>query len=335
MDVLSRKPALVFVMLGMNDGEYRAFDKGVFNTYARNMRTIMDRLNAAGATVIPMAPTPLDYRGVLANPRQTAAGRAKLLDYPSMLVFFGTWLREEAMMRGWNYVDLNTPFYRAHLTRRRSDPAFTLIPDAIHPEVAGQVLMAMTVVHEAFVPELAPLWEVRARPGKGTWQARAAGGRISVVRGSAAKLSFKLAPAALPWALPPSDAARRGWALSAIGSQLNRQLLQVEGLRPGRYRVAVNGKQVGTWADTEFGRGIDLGALTNTPQYRQALKVAELNATRNADAIHPMRALFEKVARSQTPDAAAVEQLWQQAREHEDAIYQANRPQPLTITISP
>src|SRR6266480_4212590 len=41
-DVIAYKPTVVTIMLGMNDGSYRAFDETIFETYAKGYQHIID-----------------------------------------------------------------------------------------------------------------------------------------------------------------------------------------------------------------------------------------------------------------------------------------------------
>ena len=58
-DVFTYKPTVVTVMLGMNDGRYRAYDEETFNVYATGMKNIVKATKAAlpGARVW-VAPPP-------------------------------------------------------------------------------------------------------------------------------------------------------------------------------------------------------------------------------------------------------------------------------------
>ena len=142
-DVASYKPRYVTILLGMNDGSYRDFDKATFDTYQQGMTEILDRLNAIGATAIPMTPTMHDaraarLRGKPMEPRDTY--------YNGVLALYGAWLREVAQVRGLGFVDMYSPLNQMTLTQRKKDADFTLIKDAIHPNEPGQVVMAAAIL---------------------------------------------------------------------------------------------------------------------------------------------------------------------------------------------
>ena len=45
-DIASFKPTVATVLLGMNDGRYQDFTPEIFQTYARDMTTLLDKLDA-------------------------------------------------------------------------------------------------------------------------------------------------------------------------------------------------------------------------------------------------------------------------------------------------
>jgi lysophospholipase L1-like esterase len=46
-DVFAHRPTVMTVMLGMNDGSYRAFDDKIFNTYSTGYRHILESVRSA------------------------------------------------------------------------------------------------------------------------------------------------------------------------------------------------------------------------------------------------------------------------------------------------
>ena len=96
-DVASFKPKYVTILLGMNDGTYTKYEQGIFDTYQKDMNTVLDRIAAIGATAVPMTPTMHDARAARMGkkpqePRDTY--------YNGVLALYGSWLREQAQVRG-------------------------------------------------------------------------------------------------------------------------------------------------------------------------------------------------------------------------------------------
>ena len=80
----------------------------------------------------------------------------------------------------------------------------------------------------------------------------------------------------LPWVVP--EEAELGAKLTKLGHRLSREALEVHGLKPGLYELAIDGQVVGTYSADAFARHVELQENAKTPQHQQAAKVAELNS---------------------------------------------------------
>ncbi|HOL70556.1 MAG TPA: SGNH/GDSL hydrolase family protein, partial [Bryobacteraceae bacterium] len=61
-DVFAYKPTVMTIMLGMNDGRYRAFDQSIFDTYANGYRHIIRSVKQTlpGIRITVLQPSPYD-----------------------------------------------------------------------------------------------------------------------------------------------------------------------------------------------------------------------------------------------------------------------------------
>src|SRR6266498_1139448 len=61
-DVFAYKPTVMTIMLGMNDGSYRAFNPEIFDTYATGYQHIIDSVKEAlpGSRITVIQPSPFD-----------------------------------------------------------------------------------------------------------------------------------------------------------------------------------------------------------------------------------------------------------------------------------
>ena len=85
------------------------------------------------------------------------------------------------------------------------------------------------------------------------------------------------------------DTISRGWEkkhtqyeatlYAPIMEDLNQEVLRVDGLK-GSYRLEIDGDSISTFSAEDLAKGINLAALTNTPQYQQAVRVMHLNEER-------------------------------------------------------
>ena len=350
-DVAAFKPKYVTVLLGMNDGAYRDFDKAIFDTYQRDMTTVLDKIAEIGATAVPMTPTMHDARAArigkrVQEPRDTY--------YNGVLALFGGWLREQAQVRGLGFVDMYGPLNNVTFAQRKKDANWTMIGDAVHPGTTGQVVMAAAVLEDMVARS--PVSAITIQEKNGKLVGTAGKSPVTDLQGGET-IRFTHTAAALPWVLPPE--AAEGYTLSKAGHRFSVEKLTVRSLKPAKYEVKIDGQPVGQWTDGQLAMGVEIEANDKTPQYQQALKVALLNKQRNEKACHPLRDQWaqlkgrrrdlEKLTQAGDPQLEAkqtefdawrktmmenVEGLRAKAKEFEDQIYAANQPAPHTYEIS-
>jgi lysophospholipase L1-like esterase len=349
-DVAACKPKYVTILLGMNDGTYRDFDKATFDTYQADMSRLLDRIAALGATAVPMTPTMHDARAARASPRGPQEPRDTY--YNGVLALYGAWLREQAHRRGLGFVDMYSPLNNLTTQERKTRPEFTLIKDAVHPDAPGQVVMACAILSD-MLPRSSVSAITSGIGANGRRTVTAANGRISdaEVKGGDA-LAFTFTANALPWVLPPE--AAEGYALTKAGHRYSNEKFTVRHLPPGRYELKIDGQAVGTYSDAQLARGIELQENTKTPQHQQALAVALLNREKNDQAVRPLRNLWRDLKLKQRavtgPAAEArqreltewmptftakVNELKQLVADYEQRIYQINQPKPRRYELAP
>jgi lysophospholipase L1-like esterase len=342
-DVAVYKPKYVTILLGMNDGSYRDFDKGVFDTYQTGMNTILDKIAGLGATAIPMTPTMFDTRAKRLK-NQTAEPRDTY--YNGVLALYGTWLREQAEVRGLGFVDMWSPLNNLTLKARKKDPNFTMIADGVHPGAVGQAVMAAAVIDNIVPRSVVSQATIQQKDGKlaGT----AVRGKVDNIAQSGDTISFSWLAESLPWVLPAD--AQEGAKLTALAHRYGNEKLTVRNLKPGNYEVKIDGAVIGKYTDGQLAFGVEIGANDKTPQYKQALEVATLNAQRNNMAYRPLRDQYGQLkgkrrdlakVDAKSPEYAAkkaefetwyagqkakVAELRAKAKELEDQIYKTNQP---------
>jgi hypothetical protein len=310
------------------------------------MTTVLERIKEIGATAIPMTPTMFDARA--ARLRDAKRDTESTALYNSVLTYYGTWLREVAAEQGLGFVDMWGPLNNITLEQRKSDPAFTLIKDAVHPDAPGQVVMATAIINDLALPR--QVSNIRITPGpKRDPQIRATGGMLTGFQWMEDGIEFTWQAESLPWVVPVE--AQPGAKLTRLGHRLSREALEIHGLPPGRYTLTIDGTEVGTYAADALDRHIELQENDKTPQYQQALAVANLNKERqNAvralrgewsrfqgythvkrqSEANPDNAQFkENLAKSEEQIAGMDERVAQHnaaAKAIEDKIYETNRP---------
>src|SRR5215467_13488577 len=101
-DVLPYNPTVVTIMLGMNDGAYRAYDPAVFDTFATGYKHIVDVLKRQLPGVRITAIQPSAYDDVTRAPSFEGG-------YNRVLIRYSDFLSQLASERALDVANLNTP----------------------------------------------------------------------------------------------------------------------------------------------------------------------------------------------------------------------------------
>ena len=286
-DVAFYKPKYVTVLLGMNDGSYKPYDETVFQTYRRDMTKLVDQIQASGAKPILMTPTMFDARAKRMRDPKAPAEPTEL--YNATLAYYGAWLREQAVERGLGFVDMYSPLNNLTLESRETDPKFTMIRDAVHPDAPGQLVMAFALLSDLGVPRVVSNIMLSRAANDGV-TSKVSGGSIRDAHFTSDGLEFTFAADGLPLAIP--EEAQIGAKLTSLGHRLSREAIEIHGLEPGKYQLLIDGEPIGQYDATTLERFVELQANAKTPQYKQAQAVVALNRERNESVMNPLRNLW-------------------------------------------
>ena len=350
-DVAAFKPKYVTILLGMNDGAYRDFDKATFDTYQAGMTTLLEKIEALGATAIPMTPTMFDSR---AKKLKGDNGEPRNTYYNGVLSLYGSWLREQSQNRGLGFVDMWSPLNNLTFEKRKVDANWTMIGDAVHPGAVGQTVMAAAIINDAVPKTVVSQTTIMADAAKPT--SSAGNAKVSDLKVGDGKVAFTLLANSLPWVLP-SDTAE-GQTLTHIGHRNGNEKLTVRQLPAGNYELQIDGAVIGKFTDVQLGAGVELEGNDKTPQYQQALQVALLNKQRNDTVYQKIRGLYgqlkgkrgaaakldanapdfnakkEEFAKWHADMKSQVAALLDEARKIEDQIYIENQPKPRAYELT-
>ena len=246
-DAAPVKPTLVFVDFGMNDGGYRPYDEAVARRYLADQRALAADIRRGGAREVLLAPTPVDedirkdggaYNDALSRMGRGLMGLADELKVPS--------------------IDLFQPMREAMAAARKREPGATLIPDAVHPNAAGHLVMAYAVMRGLDAPR--GIGDVVVREGR---PGAADGVKIAGVTRSGGGLEFELTPPFLPFYVPPE--ARSALSLIPFEDEVNRFRLRVEDAAEGDWTLSADGVTLGTFSAQRLREGVDLALLEKAP----------------------------------------------------------------------
>ncbi|MES2996862.1 MAG: GDSL-type esterase/lipase family protein [Verrucomicrobiota bacterium] len=129
------KPDLIFACYGMNDGIMMPYDPERTKKFAEGMTKLKEAVEKTGAKIIVLTPPYYDW---LKNPA--------LKHYTEVLAKYSEWLMSQRE-KGWMVVDVNGAMTREIMEKRRTDPGFSVQPDAVHPDAAGHWMMAKPLIH--------------------------------------------------------------------------------------------------------------------------------------------------------------------------------------------
>ncbi len=142
-DVLALKPAVVTIDFGMNDarGGNRNLPK-----YIKYQKLLVEKITASGARVILISPSP-EERFQQGQP----AGSA----YNHMLWKYTTALKKIAEQYKVPFIDQYTPFVKVIESGRKANiKGFRLIPDGVHPNLSGHLVMAWAILKGMNAPSV-------------------------------------------------------------------------------------------------------------------------------------------------------------------------------------
>lgn len=271
-DVFAYKPTVMTIMLGMNDGSYRAFDEGIFGTYSKGYQHIVDSVKATlpGIRITAIQPSPFDD---VTQPPKFEGG------YNGVLVRYSQFVKEMASREKLGVADLNGPVVAALEKAKATDPegAKKIIPDRVHPGPGGHLLMAAELLKAWQAPALVSAVELDARSGK---VSGSKGAKVSGLKTGSA-ISWTQLDDALPMPVDMNDPVI---ALSVKSSDfieaLNQQTLKVTGLSAANYTLKIDGGEAGSFTKEQLAEGINL-ATRSTPMAKQAAEVHKLTLLHN------------------------------------------------------
>jgi lysophospholipase L1-like esterase len=272
-DVIAYKPTVITIMLGMNDGSYRAFDQKIFDTFASGYRHIVQSVKEAlpGIRITAIVPSPFDD---VTRPPNFEGG------YNKVLVRYGEFVKELGRDEKLTVADLNGPMVAALEKANKLDAenAKKLVPDRVHPAPAGHLLMAEALLKAWQAPATVTAVEINAAEPAIVSVANTQVTDLAV----SDRLSWVQVDAALPMPIDvKDDVVALALRASDFVEALDQEPLKVTGLSAARYTLKIDAEVVGTFTKEEWAAGVNLATLP-TPMAKQAAAVHDLTLRHNA-----------------------------------------------------
>jgi lysophospholipase L1-like esterase len=247
-DVAGVKPSLVFVNFGMNDGGYKAYDEPTYRNYLAAQRALADTIRDSGARQVLFTTSPIDdvLRGDHGVYNETLSRMAR------GVIALGA-------ERQLPVIDLLHPMLEVQRLAKEKQPGYTMIPDSVHPDPAGHLVMAYLAMRQIDAPRT--VGEIVIE-GEAVKEAKVA--TVSNVTASDGGVELDLALPFLPFYVPKD--ARKALELVPLQDELNRfRLRATPPAGEAALVLSIDGKTAGVFTAQELARGIDLGLLDNAP----------------------------------------------------------------------
>ena len=326
-DVYPLRPAVVTICFGMNDGRRGA---STYPLFLDNSRRLIKSLKTAGARIALLTPSP-EEKYELNQPGGSA--------YNIILGSFVTGLRNLAEKHSVLFVDQFHPFLNAISNGRKAtilgaDGGTRLIPDGVHPNWGGHLIMATSILKSFQAPALVSRAEIDAA----TRNVKAEDCEVTLLKTEAPEvLKFQRLDHALPWPIFP-DAI---FALHLPGftplQDLDRYELQVTNLPALRYILTIDDVSVGQFSREALAAGINL-ALEAGPITQQTQLLLQLIFDKNSlwRTLHVSAAtVLSTEPLRQDLTIASLTDLDASVRKQEKAINAARQPLPHVFTLTP
>lgn len=285
-DIFSKNPTVLMVTFGMNDSGYfeyngdnaKAFGEEKYQESIRNYQEMEKRFKALPDTRIVMVGTSPYDEGAKMEGNNFHGKNATI----ERIVAYQMKSAEE---NGWEHTDWNLPMMELNRTGQAKDSTFTLCgTDRIHPDNDGHMVMAYLFLKaQGFTGSKVADIDINAKDMKVVKEDNCT---ISNLKKIGRGICFDYLAKSLPY---PLDTVARGWGWSrppALATEvvpfmeeMNQERMAVTGLN-GKYKLMIDGEEMGVFDSRELANGINMAELTFTPQYQQALAVMRLNERR-------------------------------------------------------
>lgn len=233
-DVIAYKPTVVTLLFGMNDGEYKDFNPAILKVYEDGLTSIIRELKAKTAPrIYVMTPTAYD--------QADSPSRRKKIRYNDVLDRYTEAAKQIALREGLPVIDLHSVTTKALRQAQAAYPTYTFIPDRVHPNEDGHLIIATEILR---------FW---GAPAKGQEILK----KVDIGENKTTSLSVS---APLPWPSPlPSEKIRK---IRPEVMEMGKVNLRVTGLPAGKYVINIDGANAGEYTAQRLGFGIPLSSLS-------------------------------------------------------------------------
>lgn len=285
--------------------------------YITNMDALIGRLKEdglEGSDILLLSPPVCDENCSLnftKNGSRKWSFEGRVLEYMDQL-------ETKSAQWGVRYLDLHTPMAALTETMQQEDPGNTLTTDCIHPNAAGQVLIACSILQtQGADPEVLTQLHV---PEDGEPQTQ--GNPISDFYRGEKGLCLTLAPEVLPLANRSEFTAFRELINRYTSSgALFQQRFSIQGLsEEDSYCLRAGDEELGNFTGKELAEGIDMGALETNPRQQAMQQAASLCRQRHREVVEARDMWIEVMMQRASFTPEQIQAAYETWRAKDDAL---------------
>ena len=285
--------------------------------YITNMDALIGRLKEdglEGSDILLLSPPVCDENCALnftKNGSRKWAFESRVLEYMDQL-------ETKSAQWGVRYLDLHTPMAALTETMQQEDPGNPLTTDCIHPNAAGQVLIACSIL-QAQGADQEVLSQLHV-PEDGEPQTQ--GNPISDFYRGEKGLCLTLAPEVLPLANRSEFTAFRELMNRYTSSgALLQQRFSIQGLsEEDSYCLRAGDEELGNFTGKELAEGIDMGALETNPRQQAMQQAASLCRQRHREVVEARDMWIEVMMQRASFTPEQIQAAYETWRAKDDAL---------------
>lgn len=281
-DIGAKRPTVATIMLGMNDVNRGLYGKAhpdqanlkqrqiAIDGHAVNMRKLSEQLREAGCRIIYITPSIYDQTSTM--------DKENLFGVNDALGICAQHARQLAAEFGGSVVDFHSEMGRINGECQKADSKATIVGgDRVHPGPVGHLVMAYTFLK---AQGLCPYVSKAVIDATASTVVESLNCTVEDLSAKTSTVSFTSLEKALPFPVPRG--AEKTLELVPFVRDLNQELLAVKGLSPGDYELTIDDAPVGKYSASDLAAGVNLADNAETPQYKQAARVATANEKRHS-----------------------------------------------------
>ena len=274
-DLYAAEPDSVIIHFGMNDVGRDTFKdmkeapsdesrKKRRSQYQQAMTKLVDTLLKRDLRLAILSPTLFDDSlNRWDNQNQSPHLNAELAKFGEI----GLTLATEKSLP---FIDVHTPLTRITEEQQAKKDSFSFTADRVHPKNGGYPVMAWKILKDlgtdpiVFMVSVSPDGTIRKQDHA----------KITGLKKDGTALQWTSEETRLPFPVKEKghDTA---FALIPFQEDLNRMMLQVTDLSPGKYALKIDDKEVGEFDAEALAAGINLAPNPATPQYAEAMALRD------------------------------------------------------------